>query len=174
MWQSLELLVGGLLDRSPRELVGGLMLGLAAALVGAALYDLGRRRLVDARVLLVALILGANLACMAVAAGYVDRAQRTPDGSGGLYNGFVFHGHSAEGPEFLLARRILEVADADADGLLSSDEASRAAARFIRATDRTGAGRLDADTLGFAIAPALQPTAGPPGDPHPGVFPWPR
>jgi CotH kinase protein/EF hand len=94
------------------------------------------------------------------------------------------------GPGMFLAPQIIEMADTNADGVLSPDEAAKAAEKFIREADSEKKGSLDAAALGRAMnrrmgpppgfgpgGPPDGPGGGPPGGPGdfgPGTFLAPR
>jgi hypothetical protein len=66
-----EALENAIVDRSPDELVGAVIIALALSLAFAGLYCLGRRKARDELVSIIALMIVANLVSMAVGAGYV-------------------------------------------------------------------------------------------------------
>jgi hypothetical protein len=68
------------------------------------------------------------------------------------------------GPGMFLAPQIIRAADANNDGRLSPDEASKAAERFVRDADSSNKGSLDVD----ALAQAMNRRMGPPPDFGPG------
>ncbi len=73
------------------------------------------------------------------------------------------------GPGMFLAPAILDIADENADGRLSPDEAAKAAAKFMREADSEKRGSLDAAALGRAINRQLgPPPGGGPGGPPDG------
>ncbi len=74
------------------------------------------------------------------------------------------------GPGMLLAPRIMEEADADKDGHLSSAEAATAAERLIRNGDTKKQGSLDAAELGRAVNRLIGPPPGDGGDERPDDF----
>ena len=78
-------------------------------------------------------------------------------GPGGPPGGF--------GPGTFLAPQVVELADADKDGRVSPEEASRAAERFVREADAKQAGSIDADALAGAMNRRMGP---PPGFGGPG------
>ena len=80
------------------------------------------------------------------------------------------------GPGMFLAPAILDMADENADGSLSPEEAAKAAARIVRDADSEKKGSLDAAALGRAINRQLGPPpgggpGGPPGGPDGGGGP---
>lgn len=76
------------------------------------------------------------------------------------------------GPGTFLAPRVVEEADADEDGRLSPEEASRFAEGFVREADAEKKGSIDAEGLGGAMNRRMGPPPGPdgPGGPPPGGF----
>ncbi len=123
---------------------------------------LGRIAVVGATIGLV--VVGAS--AMQQDGGRPDRpeskAQGGPPGPGGPPGGF--------GPGMFLAPPILEAADANKDGRLAPDEASKAAERFIREADTDKKGSLDLAALRTAINRQLGPPPGADGDGPPGGF----
>ena len=67
-----------------------------------------------------------------------------------------------------LAPQVLDFADANADGNLSSEEAARAAEKFVREADSEKKGSLDAAALGRAMNRQMGPPGGGPGGPPDG------
>ncbi len=78
-------------------------------------------------------------------------------GPGGPPGGF--------GPGNMMAPRIVEAADTDKDGRLSSEEAARGAEAFVREADPNKAGSIDGDALAGAMNRRMGP---PPGMGGPG------
>jgi EF hand len=72
------------------------------------------------------------------------------------------------GPGMFLAPQVLEIADADADGRLSPEEAAKTAENLVRQTDSEKKGSIDAAALGRAINRRLGPRDGGPGGPADG------
>src|SRR3954447_13250452 len=65
-----------MLDRSADELIGGILVALLLSLAVAGAFALLRRKISDATTLITCLALAANLAGMALAAGFVVGAVR--------------------------------------------------------------------------------------------------
>lgn len=157
----LESTVNMILDRSPEGLIGAILIALVLSLVVAGLYTLLHRRVSDASVLLTCLVLAANVAAMTIAGGYIQFARKGAGRSGGgpaFRDGRFLPGAGPRGPG--MAGRILIAADANNDGVLSAEEATAAATRFV---EEVGHGKpIDEETLRGAIRERLAP---------PGFFP---
>ena len=147
-------IVDVILDRSPEELIGGVLMALVLALGLSGLFHLIRRKVSDTSTLIICLALSSNLIAMTVAGAFVRykftggrpsaRAMRSaepqfaPPGMHGGRSGFI-------------AGRILEEADLNGDGSLSSDEAVFAAARFVKESGDGEDGPLNEHQLRAAI-----------------------
>jgi spore coat protein CotH len=98
-----------------------------------------------------------------------DSQPRGPGGRGGPLPGF--------GPGMFMAPQVLEIADANADGSLSPEEAAKAVENLVREADSEKKGSIDAAALGRAINRRMGPPDGGPGGPGgfgPGTFLGPR
>jgi hypothetical protein len=80
-----------------------------------------------------------------------------PGGRGGPLPGF--------GPGMFMAPQVLEIADANADGSLSPEEAAKAVENLVREADSEKKGSIDAAALGRAINRLMGPPDGGPGGP---------
>ena len=140
-----------LVDRSVPELIGAIMVALALALVVAGLYTLGRRKVTDSTMLVTCLTIVASIASMALTGGYfshLERRRRT-----------VIEGTNSRGfpippavwMEERAARQIMKMADTDGDHSLTTEEAARAAALFVRTEDPNGKGSIDIPALSRSI-----------------------
>jgi hypothetical protein len=67
-----------------------------------------------------------------------------------------------------MAPQVLEIADANADGSLSPEEAAKAIENLVREADSEKKGSIDAAALGRAINRRMGPTDGGPGGPPDG------
>jgi hypothetical protein len=67
-----------------------------------------------------------------------------------------------------IAPEVIDFADANADGRLSPEEASRAAEKFVRDADSEKKGSIDGATLGRAMNRRMGPPGGGPGGPPDG------
>jgi hypothetical protein len=158
------------LDRSPKEWIGGIMIALCLALAVAGAHMACRRwlKVKDDPTPLVGLALVAIFAGMAIASVDVQLKMRggaaassdsrPPDRP--FFRG-SFGGYGSRS----LTNAIFESADADSDGLLSPEEASIAAAKFIEEIDTGGAGAIDRETLVTIVRERMRPSFGPPGPP---------
>jgi hypothetical protein len=141
----LNLLGNAIVDRSPDELIGAVAIALTISLGMAGLYCIGRRKITENLLPIIALMIVANLLSMAVGAGYFQLARkkmgyvtreaawRPPGGPGG----------SCE----LLTQRIFQEADRNHDRRISKEEASLAAVELLRRADANGTGSIDPVTL---------------------------
>jgi hypothetical protein len=146
MYDFFSSLTNVVVDRSADELIGAVIVALGISLFFAGLDFLGRRKVRDTRMPMIVVMIGANLASMAFAAGYLvhlrrsraawasERMDREPDR-----------------PYLVLIESMFRNADKNHDGLLSSEEASVAAAEFLRNADAAGKGLVDPLTLENAI-----------------------
>lgn len=152
-------------DRSPDELIGALLIALALSLAMTGVYGLARRKAHDPRILICALMTLVSIASMTLAVGYVASASGRGGPDGVL--GFL----ASPPGRVMLVRRIFEAADTDGDCLLSQDEASHAAAHFVRSLDASGIGGVDEESVRDALRyhlsrpPAVAPLRLPPCDP---------
>jgi hypothetical protein len=168
----LNLLGNAIIDRSPEELIGAVAIALTISLAMAGLYCIGRRKITENLLPMIVLMIVANLVSMAVGMGYFRVAhkrmgyveqefQRRPPG---------VPGGSAE----VAARWIFRTADSDHDGRLSEEEASLAAADFVRRMDPSGQGSINLRSLDTALQAAMFHGRDP--DHFPGPFgnrgPW--
>ena len=141
-------LANAILDRSADELIGAVIVALGLSLAFAGIDFISRRKARENRMPMIAMMIGANLASMAFAAGYL-----------------VYHRKARGAPasernqttsvrlEPILVESIFRAADKNEDGLLSSEEAAVAAAEFVRQADPTGNGSIDGPTLEHALPP---------------------
>jgi hypothetical protein len=68
----LESISDAILNRSPEELIGALLIAAAVAIVAAGLYALCRRKSSPSPTFMGGLGLAAGASCMALAAGYIE------------------------------------------------------------------------------------------------------
>jgi hypothetical protein len=139
-------------DSSPQELIAGVLIALAIALVTSAGFAVGRRKVADPQVLQCLLVLVASLLSMTIAGGYVLHHEKRliagpPDRP--------FHGHFAlpHSPEVSrgLAKIIFVSADTNKDDRLSPEEAASAAETFVQTIDKGGEGSIGLYMLADAI-----------------------
>jgi hypothetical protein len=133
-------------DRSPDELIGAVIVAFALSLAMAGVFCVGRRSARENVMPVIVLVLVANLVSMAVGAGYLAhlRGKRGEQTNGSRQTTVVGH-------EVMWTEAIFQAADVNRDGRLSSEEASLAAAAFVRRADETGTGAIDARSLCDAL-----------------------
>jgi hypothetical protein len=146
MYNFFDSLANGIVDRSVDELIGAVIVALGVSVVFAGLDFVARRKARDNRLAMIVVMIGANLASMAIAAGYLVHVRKTR-GAPAREKTQVL----PPGLDPILVESIFNAADKDRDGLLSSEEASLAAAEFVRGADRMGKGLIDAPTLQEAL-----------------------
>jgi hypothetical protein len=160
-----------IVDRSPKELIGAVMISLALSLAFTGLYALRRRKSSDRFTLMVVLSLGTNVAAMIIVVGYFTHAQNLKVKAVESVGHMWPQERRGNGLELHLSQRILDMADKDRDGSLSSQEATDAAAIFVQMATSTScqSRRLDVSTLAEVMRGTLMPSLGPMGPPplHP-------
>jgi hypothetical protein len=139
-------------DSSPQELIAGVLIALAIALVTSGGLAIGRRKVADQQVLQCLLVLVASLLSMTIAGGYVlHNEKRLTAGP----NDRPSHGHfpPPHSPEagLGLARIIFDSADTNKDGRLSPEEAASAAETFVQTKDKGGEGSISVYTLADSV-----------------------
>ena len=154
-----------IVDRSAKELIGAGMISLVLSLAFTGLYALRRRKTSDRFALMVVLGLGTNVVAMLVVLGYFTYAQNLKMKAVESVSHMRPQERRGNGLELHLSQRILDMADSDRDGSLSSQEATDAAALFVQtATSTSGQSRrLDVSTLAELMRGALMPPSGPMG-----------
>jgi hypothetical protein len=171
MYDFFSSLANAVVDRSADELIGAVIVALGISLAFAGLDFLGRRKVRDARMPMIVVMIGANLVSMAFAAGYFVHLRRSRANSQRERME-----REPNRPYFVLVESTFRNADKNHDGLLSSEEASVAAAEFVRNVDTTGRGLIDAPSLENAITAssayrARRPIGGSFPSPAPGLWP---
>jgi hypothetical protein len=165
MSEYFESLESAVVDRSPDELVAAIVIALALALAFAGVSLVGRRNVRNALMPMIALMLVANLASMAVGAGYLLHVDRQL--------GYLQKNNNQNAPngsDPMLVDTIFRAADKNEDGLLSGEEASLAAAEFVRKVDANGKGLIDVRSLEHALPAAGFRGRSPVGHPYPPYF----
>jgi hypothetical protein len=152
MHEFFEALANVILDRSADELIGAVIVALGLSFAFAGLDFIARRKVRENRMPMIMVMIGANLASMAFAAGYIVYHRKARVASAAERNQMI-----SLRPESIMAESIFRAADKNADGLLSSEEAAVAAAEFVRRADPTGSGSIDASTLERALQPGWFP-----------------
>jgi hypothetical protein len=191
MMDFLQSTLGAVLDRSTRELLGGVCLALVLSMGMTGLFALGRRKVGEQLSLLIGLMLVANVASMVLAVGYIAHLERLDTVS--MPANMTFSppdmrrphpGGPGNGLEIRLSQRIFDLADRDKDGALTPEEASAAGSEFVRRTlEANGQGRLDVTSMATALraehligpphlpgrsaGPRLMETGPPVADPEP-------
>lgn len=144
-----------ILDRTADELLGGILVALLLSLALAGAFALLRRRIHDATTLITCLALAAILAGMTLAAGFV----RCTYSQGVWPNQGLPRGLPAVVADrgASLARMIFEQADDDQDGVLSPEEAARAADRYVKQAEFIEGGALNEGLLRSALRRRMLP-----------------
>jgi hypothetical protein len=147
------------LERSPEELIGGLLVALVLALSLAGVFAMLRRKTADSTVLLAVLAIVFNLAGMLVAAGYIRETR-----PGARRRAAAEQTVNQVTPERVadtmiegMCFRILVAADVDHDGRLSPIEASAAAERLIRGIEDDRKHTVDFRALADVIRQRIKP-----------------
>jgi hypothetical protein len=169
----IESVIDALAERTAQELIAALMIALTLSLILSGLYILGKRKTSDALALMSILTLLGCTVSMALAAGYVQLTLRGGQPSAGRVVDADHRDLPPTNPESFLAQRLFKESDLDGDGLISGEEAARAAELFVRQADPSGKGMIDRQTLRMVLRPYLRPPPGtfqspppPPGPPH--------
>jgi hypothetical protein len=139
-------LANAVVDRSPDELITAVIVALALSLAMAGLYRIGRKSFRENLMPLVGLMIVANLASMAVGAGYLASiSKKTPKAMPGDRHAAMI------GTEPIWTEAIFRAADLNRDGLLTDDEASQAASEFVRKLDASGKRSIDPRSLSHGL-----------------------
>lgn len=154
-----------LIDRKPDELIGAILLALILSLLLSGVYSVWRRKASDPTLLLTCLALVVNLVGMILAGGLVNMwwekaKQQQPPVRSAFMPGDRPPMPPGEGRSILLARRIVEAADADHNGEITPEEAAAAAAAFIRQAEKDVGHTLDEPALRDALRGQLGPPPG--------------
>lgn len=152
-----------LLDRSPDQMMTALATALTLALIASGGLAMGRRKIRDASVLTIGVLLLACLASMILTLGAL--AQPRPDGPSPT---FLLPPPGGFEPGMTLGPMVLEAADSDRDGHLSPAEVASAVSRFVRESDADQDGTIDVADLSGAInrRPPPPPRSRPGPGPH--------
>ncbi|MHC5537393.1 EF-hand domain-containing protein [Singulisphaera rosea] len=152
-----------LIDLPPAVLIGVLFLSLALAMVVSGIFTLMKKRVADTQMLLTVLIMASLAISAAMGIGYERFAReqtkyppgftiRNPNQPRNQNNA---RGGQRIGSNTFFARRIMELADTDKDGRLSTEEASHAASEFIHSVSRGDHDSIDSRVLGNSIRSIL-------------------
>ena len=159
MGRNVQSAVDVLLDRSPGEWIGGLLIALALSIALTLAFISCRKTFKESPMVLTVLALLFNFAGIAVATGYsgvmVSRPIAAPDGknSGSEVSPDIVADSVIDG----MAMRILISADADHNGILSTKEAVAASERFVNGIESEANGPLDHRMLGSALKRRIKP-----------------
>lgn len=173
----LSSIVNAIVDRTPAELIGALLVSGAVAAVVAALHVRGRRKEPLSPTFIGGITLGAGLACMALTAGYIEYAASPlkNNGAGAIPQsvaGWAPAGQGGSNPPapwgtygagWSSGVHIVMAADEDHDGRLTPDEA----ARFVRQADIDGDGTVDAQDIDKRVIDRFRLPFQPFGSPSP-------
>ncbi|WP_406695084.1 hypothetical protein V5E97_29010 [Singulisphaera sp. Ch08] len=156
-------IVDVILDRSPEELIGGVLLALVLALGLSGLFHLIRRKVSDTSTLIICLALSSNLVAMTVAGAYIRYKvmEGKPSRRGMMSAGSRLPPPGmGESRSMFMASRILEAADRNGDHRLSADEAALLAAQFVKESGGGGDEPISEEKLRAAIRARLGPHSG--------------
>jgi hypothetical protein len=184
MSRYLESVSNVVLDRSPQEWIVGLVIALFLALALAGVHVALRRwaKVQDETAPLVGTAVVAIFAGMVIAGIYVQLERRAnsgttgagaaPGGPGGFPGGGPGgRGGGGGGGGRLatnLANMIFDNADADHDGMVTTEEAANAAAKFVHDSAGDGKDKLDRETLVNILRERMRPPGtGSGGNPAP-------
>lgn len=141
------------IDRSPEELIGAIVVALGLSMAVSGFYTRGRRKIGDQFMLMNGLVLVANVAAMAFAVGYLAYQQKVdefPEGklatAASCSNPSFLLGHTP-GAESFLAPWVVGLADANKDGRVTPEEA----AQFVKEADTGGRGSVDQGQIAEAL-----------------------
>jgi hypothetical protein len=145
-----------IVDRSADELIGAVVIALALSLVMAGVYSVGRRKLSENLMPMIVLMIVANLVSMALGAGYMLHARRavrhvSQNAAPALPPRAIYAGKR----DIVLVQTFFRAADTNRDGLLTGEEASRAASELVRQVDTSGKGSIDAQSLDNILQAAV-------------------
>lgn len=150
-----------LIDLPPAVLIGVLFLSLASALVISGIFTLLKKRVADTQMLLTVLLVASFAASATLGIGYeryTREQMKFPPGFS-VRNPNQQRDNNRGGHRFgsnaFFAQRIMELADADKDGRLSTDEASNAASEFIHTVAHGDDDSIDSRALGNSIRSIL-------------------
>jgi hypothetical protein len=166
----LQSISDAILNRSPDELIGALLIAAVVAMVVAGLYALGRRKSSPSPTFVGGLCLAAGASCMALAAGYIEYAESDgpsvsepnrpapsswpPLGPGRVTpprNWGVF------GPGWSSGFLVVVAADENRDGRLTSEVVTR----LVRNADTDGDGSVNFRDIDRLIANRFRPRTPP-------------
>jgi hypothetical protein len=168
----LESISAAILNRTPEELIGALLIAGAVASVVAGLYALCSRKSSPSPSLVGGLSLAAGASCMALAAGYIEYAKTDLTSAsaanhpappalppGGPGRGTPPPPWGFFGPGWSSGFHIVVAADENRDGRLTPEEA----ARLVRKADTDGDGSVNFRDIDRLIVSRFRPRSLPPG-----------
>ena len=146
----LESIPDAILNRSPEELIGAMLIAALIGIVMASLYALNRRKSPPSPTFVGVLALVAGASGMALAAGFFERGEtgsmagwpktlRSPRPLGGTGGRGMPPPWLFSGPGWSSGFHVVLAADGDRDGRLTPDEA----ARLVRKADSDGDGSVE-------------------------------
>jgi hypothetical protein len=171
----LESVANALVDRSPEQLFGAVMVAAAVAVVMVCVFALLRRSVPPSATLVGGLVLAAGVICMTVTVGYIEYTERilsnrklgtlppafpgwpTHGQGGSAHSGSPGRATPFRSPGF----HVIIPADEDRDGRVTADEL----AHLVRKADANADGSVDVREIDQFIASRFR--AGSP----PGYFP---
>jgi hypothetical protein len=148
-WHSLQ---DALIDRTPAQWIGAIALAVVLALAATGLYHLLIHKVRDSVMLMTGVVVLACAVAMALTAGFLREQRRLVYGVRVSPPHMMAAWARAHGePDARQTRRLFERADADHDGILSTAEASAAAAALLQESTRDTNGRVAGDRLGDVL-----------------------
>jgi hypothetical protein len=168
----LESIYNAILNRSPEELIGALIVAAAVAIALAGGFALRRRKTSPSPTFVGSLALVAGIACMALTAGYIEYAQtdwnsglgvarasssmRPPGGPGWPTSPGPW---GTYGAGWSSGFHVVVAADEDGDGRLGVDEVTR----LVLRADTDGDGLVNFRDIDRVIAGRFRTPSGPSG-----------
>ena len=157
----LDAIVDAILERSPAELIGALLIAAAVSVVSAGVYALCRRKSSPSPTFVCGLALAVGASCMALAAGYVEHAgaghtsgpaanhpELARSRPGGPGQGTLLPPWGMPGAGWSPGIHVVMAADEDGDGRLNAGEV----ARLVLRADTDGDGLVNFRDIDRLIA----------------------
>ena len=161
----LKSLFDAIVERSPEELIGALLIATAIAIVMAGLYALGRRKSSPSPSFVGGLLLFTGSLCMALTAGYIEYAEtdwnsESVTSQPGPARWLPGGPRPATPPPWAFpgagwssGYHVIVAADENHDGLLTKDEA----ASLVQKADSDGDGSVDFHEIDRLIVNRIRP-----------------